>query len=503
MFFSFQSVPQRTTLNGFKFCCVHCQDESNSCESFESITDLYAHWIELHGTKSFQFYISSMVACFHCGTVGFYHNVIKHMMEIHPNEPRIIVNPKNRNYCSVCHYKGDDLKQHFENMHDIILQTNVFNAICLPDKTLMDLLAFDVYKKQRCGYCDEVFESKLLIQEHQSMMHSTKTAFFTEFFDEESAHLICGYCKCQLRRSEYLTHVDLDHTYKFNCTKCHFETSKLIKLIDHDNDEHHLNSLNFRCSEFSDLLKKHYFETRIVFGNGLVVNKYNLLGTKYDDSSRLVQFIESLIVEKKRQFDQSKCRNSSSTEHSEDSERNDLTESSSVIDSATSSPNTLYSELNKQNKIIKNVTIEGVKWQKDEDLCEIFEKICKRLGSSVRISDIESVYRMNKTSEIIIVEFKDLEIKEKFIFRANHIFLWTSDLKKIPQTSRKKRIYINNEMTRFYQSLWNIARKERKRGVIYSAKISKYGLEIKRTSKSKGKIILQRSELLKFLRNAK
>lgn len=502
LFFSFHSVPQRTALNGFKFCCVHCQDESNSCESFESIIDLYAHWIEMHGTKPFQFYVNSMVACFHCETDGLYHNIITHMKENHPDEPRIIVNPKNRNYCSVCHYKGDDLKQHFEHMHDIILQTNVFNAVCLPDETLMDLLAFDVHKKYQCGYCDEVFESKSLIEEHQSILHGTKKVLFKEFSDDKSAYLICGYCKCQLRRSEYLSHVDLNHIYKFNCTKCDFETSKLIELIDHDKEVHHLNSLNFHCSEFSDLLKKHYFETRIVFGNGLVVNKYNLLGTKYDDSSRFVQFIESLIAEKKRQFDRSKCWNSSSTEHTEDIECDDLIELSSVVDSATSSPNTLYSELNKQNKIIKNVTIEGVKWRKDEDLYEIFEEICKRLGSSVRISDIESVYRMHNTSEIIIVEFKDLKIKERFIYRASRIFLWTSDLKRIPKPTRKKRIYINNEMTQFYQSLWNIVRKERKRGVIYSAKISKYGLEIKRTSNSKGRIILKRSELLRFLRNA-
>lgn len=412
------------------------------------------------------------------------------MTESHPDDPKIIVNPKNRNYCSVCHYKGDDLMEHFENLHDIILQTNVFNAVCLPDETLVNLLAFDVHKKQLCGYCDEVFESKSLIEEHQSIFHGTKKALFKKFFDDESAYLICGYCKCQLRRSEYLSHVDLSHTYKFNCTKCTFETSKLNELIDHDKEVHHLNSLNFHCSEFSDLLKKHYFETRIVFGNGLVVNKYNLLGTKYDDSLRFVRFIESLIAEKKRQFNRNKHRNSPSSEHSWDSESDDLSESSSD------------SELNKQNKIIKNATIEGVKWRKDEDLCEIFAEICKRLGSSVKISDIESVYRMHNKSEVIIVEFKDLNVKERFIYRSARVYLWNSDLRRIPQTSGKKRIYINNEMTRFYQNLWNIARKERKRGVIYSVKISKYGLEIKRTSKSKGKIILKRSELLRFLKKA-
>lgn len=425
-------------------------------------------------------------------------------MEHHPDEPKIIVNPKYRNYCSVCHFKGDNLKQHFDDMHDIILQTGVFNAVCLPDATLMDLLAFDVHKKQVCGYCDDVFESKTLIEQHQSIAHATKKPLFTEFFDDENAYLICSYCKCQLRRSEYVSHIDLSHTYKFNCTKCIFETSDLIALIDHDKDVHHLNSLNFHCSEFSDLLKKHYFETRIVFGNGLVVNKYNVLGTKYDDSLRFVQFIESLIAEKKRQFNRrSKCRRSSSTDPPEDSESDDLSESSSVVDMATSSPNALYSELNKQNKIIKNVTIEGVKWCKDEDLCEIFEEICKRLGSSVEIADIESIYRMHKKGDIIIVEFKELAVKERFIFRSSRIFLWNSDLKRVPQTGRRrKRIYINNEMTRFYRSLWNIARKQRKRGIIYSAKISKYGLELRRTSKSKAKIILKRSELLRFLRKA-
>lgn len=497
------TVPQRTTLNGFKFCCVHCQDETNSCESFESIADLYAHWLTLHGTRPFQFYINSLVACFYCETVGLYRNIIEHMIQNHPDDTKIIVNPKNRSYCSVCHYKGDDLNQHFANMHDIILQTNVFSAVCLPDDTLMDLLAFDVHKKKMCGYCDEVFESKPLIEEHQSILHASKKAFFTEFFDDESAYLICGYCKCQIRRSKYLSHVDQSHVYKFNCTKCAFDTSKLSALIDHDKEVHHLNSLNFHCSEFMDLLKKHYFETRIVFGNGLVLNKYNLLGTKYDDSSRFVEFIEALIAEKKRQFNRRKYRNSSSTEHSGVSDRDDSSESSSVVDLSSSSPNTLYSELNKQNKIIKNVTIEGVKWRKDEDLCEIFEEICKRLGSSVKISDIDSVYRMHNKGEVIIVEFKDLKVKERFIYRSARVFLWNSDLRRIPQTDRKKRIYINNEMTRFYRSLWNIARKERKRGVIYSSKISKYGLEIMRTSKSKWKIILERGELLKLLSRAK
>lgn len=422
------------------------------------------------------------VACYYCNEIGLYRDIVKHIQCNHPNNDMIMVYPGILNKCAICHYTGDDLVHHFETMHSIILQTNVFNAICLPDELIAELLAIDIHRKLECGHCDQIFETIAQLDHHHADQHKDLKMDFHEFFDDRSAYLICGFCSSHLRRSRYIKHVE-NHIHAYKCTRCDFKSNDLIEMVTHDRDEHQLNSFSQYSFQFAQFLKRNYFETRVVFGNGLVVNKHNLLGTKYDDSVHFVEFIESLRAKLKQRYE--------------------IGSDFSECDTQLRSHDDLYAELEKQKKLMKNVSINGIVERHDENLLSIFMEIYEKFGIPVAISDIETIYRCRKNRESVIVQFKHYKTKSIFMERVTRIFLWTSDIGQLRNLSRLKRIYINDEMTDFYKSMWQICRQIRKQGKIYTFQITEHGIEVKRTEKSKAKIILSENELYDLIDDSK
>lgn len=74
----------------------------------------------------------------------------------------------------------------------------------------------------------------------------------------------------------------------------------MLALVTHDKQSHGvMNSFEYRCMQFKNRLIRNYLKTKVVFGNGLVLTKQNLLNTKYDDSKQFDVFIEALIKIKK------------------------------------------------------------------------------------------------------------------------------------------------------------------------------------------------------------
>lgn len=101
----------------------------------------------------------------------------------------------------------------------------------------------------------------------------------------------------------YLNHVE-GRAVGFHCHKCTFDTKDMIELVKHDVSAHGCKgSFDYRCMQFKNRLKRDFLKTRVVFGNGLVVTKQNLLGTKYDDSKQFEVFIDNLIWIKKERYD--------------------------------------------------------------------------------------------------------------------------------------------------------------------------------------------------------
>lgn len=184
-----------TSLDDMTFFCVHCTDNNKSYESISGATieESYGHWLsghtDLKKVKPFWFYVASPLACFYCGVVFNYQQLVKHHHDIHANETFVTVTPTDRNKCGLCQYKGNGLIDHFRAEHEGLIQSQLFNPARLPEKRLVLLFAIDIHKKRQCGHCDEMFETQHEIEAHHSIEHSGEL-YSKIYFDSQSAYVV-------------------------------------------------------------------------------------------------------------------------------------------------------------------------------------------------------------------------------------------------------------------------------------------------------------------------
>lgn len=292
-----------------KYRCVHCHDVNHWIETFHALKDVYAHWWSSHTDlaelKPFQYYVVEYVACYHCSTIGTHYELVKHHKNSHPSMTFAIVSQNDQQKCALCPYSGTGIIAHFQTMHKFILKTlSVRQLRCIDIPFRLNNIQLDahlnqkLHKKQKCGSCSAIFDTEREVREHHSKMHKSLKITIKEF-DNNNVHLICNCCNIKIERHLYLSHIE--HCgLKFNCHNCEFDTIDMIELVKHDKTVHgHNDSFKYRCMQFKNRLKRDFLKTRVIFGNGLVVTKQNLLGTKYDDSKQFEVFIDKLLEIKK------------------------------------------------------------------------------------------------------------------------------------------------------------------------------------------------------------
>lgn len=330
-------------------------------------------------------------------------------------------------------------------------------------------------------------------------------------------YVICDHCSCKVDGTKFFSHIE-SHRYDFSCSKCDFNTENLIDLVVHEKDEHRTNSLNYHCFEFSERLKKQFFDSKVVFGNGLVLTNHNFKNTIYDDSEQFDTFIESLTEKMKKKFNRIMAKR-----QTEEPEMNATSRATSVLSNTSdrmdhlrslsvdshrnpfrvSSMPSLMTELEQQNQLDNNLSVLGFPRLRNEDLTEMFLKLCKKLKANVSHRDIVRIYRTNGVNESVIVKFQNYETKVMVKNCAHTKDVWTNDLFKLPSNEKPTKIFINLHTTRFYGKMVSIAREARKSQNIFSYYLCKRGLIIKRTEKSKERIVLSSNELMDYIHGNK
>ncbi|XP_055302404.1 uncharacterized protein LOC129568481 [Sitodiplosis mosellana] len=296
-----------------KYRCAHCHDVNHWIESFNAPKDVYSHWLSYHTepAKPFQYFVIEYAACYHCNgkTIATYHELIKHHKECHRAEPFVIVNQNDYKKCALCPYYGSGIIAHFHTMHRVVLKTlslrklrSFYTPHQLGGTVLEKHLESKVHKKQKCGNCNIVYETERDLRDHHSKCHKTTKMTVKEFYDNHS-HLVCGVCHLKVDRNLYLGHIE-NHVFNFKCHRCDFTTIDMIELVKHDNTHGLIDSFEYRCIQFKNRLKRDYLKTLVVFGNGLMLTKRNMLNTKYDDSKQFDSFIDSLLKIKKERHSQ-------------------------------------------------------------------------------------------------------------------------------------------------------------------------------------------------------
>lgn len=297
-----------------KYRCVHCHNVKNWIENFHELKDVYAHWWSSHtdlvDLKPFQYYIVEFVSCYHCPIIGTHYELVKHHKNEHASMVFAIVSQSNKQQCALCPYSGTGILAHFQSMHKFVLKTlSVRQLRCIDIPFRLNNIQLDahlnqkLHKKQKCGSCGAVFETERELREHHNKSHKSLKMTIKEFYDNNNVQLICNCCNVKFERHMYLNHVE-GRAVGFHCHKCTFDTKDMIELVKHDVNAHGCKgSFDYRCMQFKNRLKRDFLKTRVVFGNGLVVTKQNLLGTKYDDSKQFEVFIDNLIWIKKERYD--------------------------------------------------------------------------------------------------------------------------------------------------------------------------------------------------------
>lgn len=324
--------------------------------------------------------------------------------------------------------------------------------------------------------------------------------------------MICDHCSCKVDGTKFFNHI-VSHRHIFTCSKCVFKTKNVIDLILHEKDDHRINSLNYHCHEFSERLQKYFFNSKVVFGNGLVLTNHNFKNTIYDDSKQFDSFLD-LLIEKMKETFYRKVR-----AKTEDAEMDIISSTQSIASNASNASDQyrdvsvdssrnpfrvstmpcIMTELEQQNQLDNNISILGFPRSNNEDLLEMFMKLCNKLKVNVAYDDVSRIYRNYGVNEPVIVRFRNYDTKILLRNSAHLKDIWSNDLFKLPPEEQPMKICISIHTTRFYGKMVSIAREARKSNSLYSYYLCKRGLVVKRTENSKERAVLSATELMDYI----
>lgn len=245
------------------FSCGHCNDST----IFVNADDVYDHWYDNHNEeeKPFRFRVAPLVQCHWCEVFSTFEGLKKHQMKQHSTSAFIVKDFIDRSKCGLCLADDGDgsMRTHFENNHQTVLKADLFSPIPLSNYILQKLVYVEGQRKYKCGYCAEIFETKDEFKSHHSKKHFLVEPDSEKLYDNQSMHLIAGCCGVKLEPNKLFGH---------------FKEHK-------------------RMSE--SRLTTYYWETTVIFGNGLMLNKHNLLGTELNDANEFETFLNDFINNKR------------------------------------------------------------------------------------------------------------------------------------------------------------------------------------------------------------
>lgn len=279
--------------------CAHC---CGKIYHFNCVQDVFEHWKNVHnGDESlpFRFFAIPLVSCPYCNIMSTFQDLTNHFRQEHPDQLFVAVQSMTPKQCSLCNFSGYGVLDHFRREHGTILQENQINPVCLSDDTIDQLLKINVRKKFKCNRCDEAYESESDIRDHFLDEHSTLKFERIEFYDNQNVQLFSKCCNSEIEQITFFEHL-VKHERSFGCPQCLFRTNDSFEFMNHGIEEHRNHT--DACTLELNYLKNWFWHSEYVFGNGLILNKHNLVGTTIDDSQRFMEFIQAFVMEREKNF---------------------------------------------------------------------------------------------------------------------------------------------------------------------------------------------------------
>lgn len=295
------------------FYCLYC----TKYEPFGSVQLVNNHWWTKHSTESpkpFRFFVSEMMKCFYCHETNSAMNIKQHHHDFHSDDiPLVAIAGDNQFQCAFCEYVGIELIEHFRATHSDVIGTPAFNPTKLSDDAMSDLLKIDIHKQFQCKWCELVFDTGIQIRKHILDKHTfCPTPQQTNWIqpvssDTKNINHICGGCNQEITSDKCFVHL-ATHLSKYEClgARCAFTGESMKEMLNHNKKVHGTNrSASNRVTKIIDQSAEIYFKTKIIFGNGLVLEKFNLMDTEFDDSASYSDFIKNI---RNKQFNDLKIR---------------------------------------------------------------------------------------------------------------------------------------------------------------------------------------------------
>lgn len=134
-------------------------------------------------------------------------------------------------------------------------------------------------------------------------------------------------------------------------------------------------------------------------------------------------------------------------------------------------------ELKQQKELHKNIVIYGISNYSDENLIEIFDKICHILHVDETPKAVVKIYRASSVR--VIVQFDSFLAKMQ-IFNAykSHRRLMSGDIFKLESIESQNQIFIDSHLTKWYAKMMTHAKRAKKDGLIFKYWLTMYGLAI-------------------------
>lgn len=442
------------------FTCVHCQDKENSNRTYSTIERLHKHYASAHLVTNhsdkvlpFQFYVSEIVKCYYCSKIGNYAEIRDHHKNNHSlKDPLGMVLLSDTKACALCNSDDNDLVNHFKLVHKIINKAHVYNPMCMSNQMVKQLLTINV---------DNRFQMKV-----------------SRCSNDQNIHIICWKCDKLLVAEDFMQHMK-SHSNSLKCTDCKFISADIREHVKHAATVHNtIKTVDDICRTFSDILKQKYFETKILFGNGLVLVKHNLLGTRMNDSREFGCFIKELMEAKK----------SPQSKHEPIVINDDEQEQTSPID-----------ELDKQTRLLDCVQISNFPNDGQTNVFKLFLEYTELLECPLNVDDVDKVYRLDGNRSHLIVKFKTDEAKEQILQSAAEKVIESGHLVDLPSGEESKPIKVENFLTPWYKQMNKIAMDARKSGNILCFWINEGGMAVKRTKNAPPTFVWSAEQLITFL----
>ncbi|XP_031638489.1 zinc finger protein 37-like [Contarinia nasturtii] len=285
------------------YSCYWCYN-GNQTFIGSTVEEVHDHWLSEHSEQpeeKFRFYTEPLVKCYYCEVITTYKGMQEHFEKKHKSSNIHFVNVNVNDKCPMCDHVCDNLPEHIDTKHNAILKLDMFNVNRFATEEIKRLLAIDVYKKQQCNHCGEIFEREKECRFHNEKKHSEEAVSMRGVFDNEQKGLISACCDDFISPLNFFNHLN-EHNFEFLCHNCNLKFEQLETVAQHDLVIHKSHTLHIRRSSLSRTLRNMFYRTKMCYGNGLVLYKQNVRGTDYDDTITFERFLLEKIDEHTKKY---------------------------------------------------------------------------------------------------------------------------------------------------------------------------------------------------------